>query len=205
MPSSHTIGNANFNGYLEKWNSEPYYDLDLTKAKELFTASGATVGHDRQVAVPERSQERADGSGHPVAAERDRDHRRDQRSGAALYTISSKYDPTAWDLLLDATAGGDQVYSPWALLYAADRYNGTTSNWFDDPELQALLAAASADGGQTEANLDAFVTYDREHVYALGLLSWQNNVVSVSGVTKIFTDKRGQIIPGACEYAADFK
>ncbi len=201
---AHTIGNHNFNGYLEKWNSEPYYDLDLTKAKELFAASGATSGMTARllcqtdpksglVAQVIQSQLKEIGITVEINA-----------AESAVYN-QLKYDPTAWDLLLDATAGGEQVFSPWALLYAADRYNGTTSNWFNDPELQALLAAASAEGGQTEANLDAFVTYDREHVYALGLLSWQNNVVSVSGVTKIFTDKRGQIIPGACEYAADFK
>jgi ABC-type transport system substrate-binding protein len=201
---AHTIGNRNFNGYLEKWNSEDYYPLDLAKAAELFTASGATSGMTARLMC-----------------------QTDPKSGLMAQVIQSqlaeigitveinavesaiynqlKYDKTAWDLLLDASAGGDQVFSPWALLYAADRYDGTTSNWFDDPELQSLLAAASAEGGQTEANLDAFVAYDRQQVYSLGILSWQNNYVSAKGVTKVFTDKRGQIIPGGCEFAADFK
>jgi hypothetical protein len=42
-------------------------------------------------------------------------------------------------------------------------------------------------------------------VYAYGLLSYLNNVVGVKGITKVVRDTRGQIIPGACEYAADFK
>ena len=79
----------------------------------------------------------------PVAVEGARDHGRDQLRSSPLSTTTLKYDPTAWDLLLDATAGGDQVYSPWALLYAADRYNGTTSNWFNDPEAAGASAAAA--------------------------------------------------------------
>ncbi len=202
--TAHTIGNHNFNGYLEKWNSEDYYPVNVAKAKELFAASGATTGMTARLlcmsdpktglmAQVIQSQLKEIGITVEINAVEQ-----------AVYN-TLKYDPTAWDMLLDQSAGGEQVYSPWALIYAADRYNGTTSNWFDDAEFQALLAAASAEGGQSEANLDAFVNYDREHVYALGLLSWQNNFVSVSGVTKVFTDKRGQIIPGACEYAPDFK
>jgi ABC-type transport system substrate-binding protein len=200
---AHTIGNHNFAGYLEKWNSEEYYPFDLTKAKELFTASGAKAGMTARLLT--QSDPKSGLMAQVIQSELAEIGITVQINAVeqAVYN-TQKYDPTAWDLLADATAGGDQVYSPWALLYAADRYNGTTSNWFDDAEFQALLAAAAAPNGQTEANLDAFVKYDREHVYSLGLLSWQNNFVSVAGVTKVFTDARNQIIPGACTYAADF-
>ena len=114
-----------------------------------------------------------------------------------------KNDPTAWDLALDQSAGGDQVYSPWGLVYDATRYKGKTSNFFADPELQSLLEAAQAD--TSEANLDAFVAYDKEQVYAYALCSKQNNAVSVSTITTVALDKRNQVIPGACDYSADFK
>lgn len=201
---SHTIGNRNFAGYLEKWDSQPYFDQDLAKAQQLFTASGATAGmtakmlclsDPKSTLMAQAIQSQLGALGITVEM---------NPVEQAVYNGLST-DKTAWDIKIDATAGGDQVYSPWALLYSADRYNGTTSNWFDDPQLQTLLSAASADGGQTEANLDAFVNYDKAQVYALGLFSYQNNFVAVSGVTKIFTDKRGQIIPGACEYSPDFK
>jgi ABC-type transport system substrate-binding protein len=201
---SHTIGNHNFNGYLDKWDSQTYYDFDLAKAQQLFAASGAKagmtakllcLGDPKSTLMAQAIQSQLGALGITVEM---------NPVEQAVYN-GLKADPTAWDLSLDATAGGEQVYSPWALLYSADRYNGTTSNWFKDDQLQALLSAASAEGGQTEANLDAFVNYDREQVYALALLSWQNNFVSVSGLTKVYTDKRGQIIPGACEYAPDFK
>ena len=37
---AHEIGNSNFIGYLTKWDTEPYYEFDLTKAKDLLAASG---------------------------------------------------------------------------------------------------------------------------------------------------------------------
>ncbi len=199
---SHTIGNANFNGYLTKWDTQPYYEQDLAKAKELFTASGATSGmtarlltqtEPKVVLMAQVIQAQLKELGITVEI----------NSVEPAVFNDLKADPTAWDLCLDATAGGDQVYSPWALLYDATRYNGATSNFFVDPKLQELLAAAQAD--PSEANLDAFVAYDKENVYAYALLSWQNNYVAVSGVTEIALDKRGQIIPGACVYSPDFE
>jgi ABC-type transport system substrate-binding protein len=201
---AHTLGNRNFNGYLEKWDSEPYYDYDLAKAKELFAASGAQSGMTARLLT--QSDPKSGLMAQVIQAQLAEIGITVEINSVetAVYN-QSKYDPAAWDLLLDATAGGDQAYSPWALLYAADRYNGTTSNWFKDDKLQQLLSTASSEAGFNPENLDAFVQYDRQQVYALGLLSWQNIIVSVSGVTKIYTDERGQIIPGACEYAPDFK
>ena len=200
---SHTIGNANFNGYLEKWNSEEYYTQDMAMAAGAVRGFRCHRWHDRQAADPERSQDHVDGSGHPVSARRISVSRWRSTSVEQATYNDLKADATAWDLALDQSAGGTEVYSPWALVYDADRYNGKTSNFFDDAELQALLKAAQND--PSEANLDAFVAYDKEQVYAYALFSYQANVVSVSGITEVARDQRGQIIPGACEYAADFK
>ena len=199
---SHTIGNTNFNGYLDKWNSEEYYTQDTAKAQELFTSSGATSGmtakllcisDDATKAMAQVIQSELQAIGITVEI---------NAVEQATYN-ELKNDPTAWDLALDQSAGGDQVYSPWGLVYDATRYNDKTSNFFADPELQSLLEAAQAD--TSEANLDAFVAYDKEQVYAYALCSKQNNAVSVSTITTVALDKRNQVIPGACEYAADFK
>ncbi len=40
----YTIGNSNFGGYLEKWESEKYYGYNLEKAKSLFAKSGSKTG-----------------------------------------------------------------------------------------------------------------------------------------------------------------
>ncbi|MBN1459261.1 MAG: ABC transporter substrate-binding protein [Armatimonadetes bacterium] len=198
---SHTIGNRNFNGYPEKWDSEEYYTQDTAKAAELFTSSGATSGmtatllclsDDATKAMAQVIQSELADLGITVEI---------NAVEQATYN-DLKNDPTAWDLALDQSAGGTEVYSPWGLVYDATRYNGATSNFFADPELQSLLEAAIAD--PSEANLDAFRNYDIEQLYAYGLCSKQNNAVSVSAITKVALDKRNQVIPGACEYSADF-
>ena len=113
-------------------------------------------------------------------------------------------DPTQWDLMIGAAAGGDFIFGPWSLVYDQNRNNGTTRGFFLDDQLQALLGTASSMDGFTPDNVDAFNQYQKEQLYAYGMLSFFNNVVSVEGITEVVRDTRGQIIPGACEYAPDF-
>ena len=201
---AHTIGNSNFGGYQEKWDSEPYYEFDLAKAKELFAASGAEEGMEVTLLV---SNSTNDGLVAQIV----------QASLAELgITVNidaeetsvynqAMYDPTAFDIALVAAAGGDFAISPWLLEYDQNRNNGTTGQFFKDDELQSLLMAASSLEGYTPENVDAFNQYQKEQVYAYGMYSWINNVVAVKGITDIVRDTRGQIIPGACGYAADYE
>ena len=200
---AHTIGNANFGGYLTKWDSEPYYEYDLAKAQELFAASGAEAGMTARLLALN-----------------------DPRSGLMAQVIQAALgelgitveinqveqavynelmnDPAEWDLMIGAAAGGDFIFGPWQLVYDQNRNNGTTRGFFLDDQLQALLNTASSIDGFTPENVDAFHQYQKEQLYAYGMLSFFNNVVSVDGITKVVRDTRGQIIPGACEYAPDF-
>jgi ABC-type transport system substrate-binding protein len=202
---AHTIGNGNFGGYLTKWDTEPYYEYDLAKAKELFAASGHKPGDVTAKLLAQN----------------------DARSGLMAQVIQAALaelgitvnisqvepsvynqlatDPTAYDLIIQAAAGGDFIFNPWQLAYDANRNKGTTANFFKDDQLQALLMTASSMAGFTPDNLDAFHKYQKEQMYAYGMLSYLNNVVSVKGITKVVRDTRGQLIPGAFEYAADFK
>jgi ABC-type transport system substrate-binding protein len=199
--SSVTIGNSNFNGYMDKWESEDYYGFDLAKAQELYAASG-----------------QADGLSVNLLAQND------PRSGLMAQVIQSqlkelgmnveinqveasvfnqmKADPTAFDLLIDATAGGDFIFSPSQLIFDQNRNNGTTGGFVKDDELQALLDAAATEF--TPEAIDAFHIYQKDQVYAYGLLSTHNVIVAVDGVTKVELDSRGQLVPGVCEYAEGF-
>jgi ABC-type transport system substrate-binding protein len=200
---AHTVGNGNFGGYLAKWDTEPYYEFDLAKAKQLFAASGAKAGMAAKLLC-----------------------QNDSRSGLMAQVIQASLaelgitvninqveptvynqlaaDPTAYDLVIQAAAGGDFAFSPWQLVYDQNRNKGTTANFFKDDQLQALLMKASSADGFTPDNLDAFNKYQKEQLYAYGVLSYLNNVVGVKGITKIVSDTRGQLIPGAFEYAAGF-
>ena len=197
---SHEIGNSNFIGYLAKWDTEPYYEYDLAKAKELYAASGAPAG--LTVTLLAQSQPPSTGLVCQVIQ-------------ADLEALGIKVnitqvdppvfntevtDPAKWDLSLNAAAGGDYVFSPWQLMFDQNRYNGTTSNWFKDDQLQTLMDAAAATGA-TEANVDAAWQYIKEQDYMQGLFSYVNNIVAVSSVKSVFLDGRGFVVPGACEYS----
>lgn len=201
---AHTIGNANFGGYLTKWDTEPYYDYDPVKARELLAAAGYKPG-DLTVRLLCQNDPRIGLMAQVIQnqlAEVGINVTINQVDAPAFNQL--KYDPTAWDLSIDAAAGGDYIFNPMQLVYDQRRYNGTTSNFFKDDRLQELLVIASSMKGFTPENVDALHQYQKEQVYAYGLLSFYNFVVAREGVTKIVRDTRGQIVPGACEYSPNF-
>jgi ABC-type transport system substrate-binding protein len=197
---SHVIGNSNFEGYLTQWETEDYYDYDLAKAQELFTASGAPA--DLTVTLLCQNDARTGLTAQVIQADL-------LQLGITVNITqvepavfqSDKTDPTKWDLSLDATAGGDFIFSPWQLMLDQNRYGGTTSNWFKDDQLQLLMDTASGTDTFTPENVDAAWQYIKSQDYMLGLFSYVNNIVSVSGITKVFQDSRGFVVPGACEYS----
>jgi ABC-type transport system substrate-binding protein len=202
---AHTIGNGNFGGYLKKWDTEPYYDYDLAKAKQLFDAAGYKPG---QLTVKLLCQNDVNTGLMAQVIQASLSQlgivvKITQVEPAVYNTLM--YEPTAFDFAIGASAGGDFIFSPWLLTCEQGRNKGTTSNFFKDDKLQSLLMTASSIDGFTPANVDAFHQYLKEQLYFYGLLSYMNNVVSVKGITKVVRDTRGQIIPGACEFASDFK
>ena len=152
-----------------------------TLLRVRFGQGSGTVGYcrlrtrrpDGQVAGPERFPHWADGSDHPGHIGRTWDHRENQPGGTNRFN-ELVLDPTAYDLVIDAAAGGDFIFSPWQLVYDQNRNNGTTANFFLDDQLQALLKTASSLDGFTPENLDAFQQYQKEQMYAYGMLSFKN-------------------------------
>jgi ABC-type transport system substrate-binding protein len=201
---SHTMGNSNFGGYLTKWDNEPYYDYDLDKAKELLAAAGYEPG-ELTVSLLVQSEARTGLMAQVIQAQLG-----DLGINVEINQVDPsvfnqlKDDPTAYDLMIDAAAGGSYIFSPWKLVYDQARYNGATSNFFVDDKLQGLLENCSTIEGFTPENLDAFYEYEKEQVYAYGLFSYDHLVVIADGILSVVRDTRGQIIPGACEYAPDF-
>jgi ABC-type transport system substrate-binding protein len=197
-----TIGNSNFGGYLTQWEGEDYYGFDLAKAQELFAASGQEAGLTVKLLAQNDPR-----SG--LMAQVIQNQLKELGINVEINQVEAsvfsqlKTDPTAFDIMIDATAGGDYIFNPSQLIFDQNRNNGATSGFFMDDELQSLLDAAAADF--TPESIDAFHQYQKEQVYAYGLLSFHNIVVAVDGITKVALDNRGQIVPGVCEYAPDFK
>jgi ABC-type transport system substrate-binding protein len=201
---SHVLGNSNFIGYVTKWDTENYYDYDLAKAKELFAASGAKVGLTVTLLAQNDAKTGLMAQVIQAALQELRITVNISQVEPPVFN-TDKYDPTKYDLLLDAAAGGDYIFSPWQLMLDQKRYNGTTSNWFKDDQLQKLMDTAAEQSTFNDANVDAAWQYIKDQDYMMGLLSYVNNIVSVSGVTKVHLDFRGFVVPGACEYAPDYK
>ena len=199
---AHTIGNDNFGGYLAKWDTEPYYDHDLDKAKELLAAAGYEPGTVRLLAQNDANSGLAAQVIQAYLADLGITVEINQMEPTVYNEL--KDDPTSYDLCIDATAGGSYIFNPMQLVYDQGRNNGTTSNWFLDDQLQELMDAASSISGFIPENLDALYEYEKEQVYAYGLLSYYNLMVGVDGITSVAKDARNQIIPGSCEYAPDF-
>jgi ABC-type transport system substrate-binding protein len=203
--SAHTIGNSNFGGYMDKWDTENYYAFDLAKAQELFAASGHKPG-DLTVKLLAQNDARSG-----LMAQVIQSQLKELGINVEISQVESsvfnqlKTDPTAWDMIIDAAAGGDFINNPWQLIYDQNRNNGTTGGFFKDDKLQGLLDAISAKDGFTPENLDAFQQYQKEQVYSYGLLSFANIVVANAGITEVARDGRGQVVPGPSEYSADFK
>jgi ABC-type transport system substrate-binding protein len=203
--TAHTIGNSNFGGYMTKWDTEPYYDFDLAKAQELLAASGHKAG-DLTVKLLAQNDGRSGLMAQVIQSQlKELGITVEINQVEAPVFNQLKTDPTAWDLIIDAAAGGDFINNPWQLIYDQNRNNGTTGGFFKDDQLQGLLDAISAKDGFTPENIDAFQQYQKEQVYSYGLLSFANIVVANAGITKVVTDGRGQVVPGPSEYSADFK
>jgi ABC-type transport system substrate-binding protein len=199
---AHTIGNSNFGGYMASWDNEPYYDFDLAKAKELFAAAGYKGG-DLKVKLLAQNDPRSGLMAQIIQSQlKDLGMEVEINQVEASVFNQLKTDPKAWDLMIDAAAGGDFIVNPWQLVYDQNRNNGTTGGFVKDDQLQGLLDTAVKDF--TPEALDAFQQYQKEQAYDYGLLSFHNIVVAVKGITKVVVDGRGQIFPPAFEFAPDF-
>jgi len=198
---SYTIGNSNFGGFLDKWKSEDYYNYNLDKAKQLFKASGKSAGLKARMLVQNDPR-------YSLMVQIIHNQLSEIGIEVVINQVEAtvfnelKFDSAAWDLMIDATAGGDFIVNPPQLIYDQNRNKGTTGGFFKDDKLQSLLDDAASKF--TPEAIDAFHQYQKEQVYAYGLLSYHNIVVAVDGITGVVVDNRGQIAPGACSYAADF-
>ncbi|NBK21104.1 MAG: ABC transporter substrate-binding protein [Spirochaetia bacterium] len=197
----YTIGNSNFGGYLKKWESENYYDFDLTKAQALFAKSGQKTGLKVRMLV--QNDPRYSLMSQII---------KNQLSKIGIEVEIKQVEPTVfnelkpnaseWDLMIDAAAGGDYIFSPAQLMYDQNRNKGATWGFFKDDTLQAKLNEAAQQF--TAESIDAFHQYQKEQLYAYGLLSFHGIVVAREGITNVVLDNRRQIVPGACSYVEGF-
>lgn len=198
------IGHSKYADYNEKWDSEEYYPYNPQKAKELLEEAGYKPGELKLKIVTGPNET------HKKEAQIIQSYLLAIGINSEIFSYETamfneaKMDPSAYDLLINEFASTDYLVNIWKLILDANQYNGTTSNWVKDDYLQQLLETARSLEGHTQENVDALHYYVKDQAYLYGLIGGHDYIVHVDGITKVFLDARGFIIPGACEYSADF-
>ena len=158
---AHTVGNTNFGNYQDAWDTEPYYEFDLTRAQELMTTAGFAPG-ELTVRLLAQNDARSGLLAQVVqAALAELGITVEINQVEASVFNELQYDPTAFDMVIGAAAGGDFAISPWLLIYDQGRNNGATSSFFVDDQLQSLLSTVASVDGFTPENLNAFNQYQQ--------------------------------------------
>ena len=200
-----TFGNSKYNDYLTQWDSEDYYSYDMQKAQEALAASGLNAA-DLKIRIMTNADDYNKKEAQIIQASlQELGIEAELLSYEAALFNNYKYDPTQFDMLIDQYASTDFLVNVWKLVFDANQYNGATANFFKDEQLQQLLETARGIDTHTAENVDAFHQYLKETAIGYGMIERFDNIVHVDDITKVVTDARGFILPGASEYAATFK
>jgi ABC-type transport system substrate-binding protein len=195
-----TAGSSKYGDYIKAWDSKPYYEYDVAKAKALMSQAGYPNGGlklkllvtNMEIFVNMAAVIQGYLSQIGITVEI-------TPYEAAMFK-SLQNDPTAYDLCIDTYASTDYIVNVWRLFLDSRNYNGHSINFVTDARLQSLLEQCATVQGHTMANIDAFNTYLTDNIYAYGLVVDLGFVVSNKRVTDILLDSRNSVIPGACSY-----
>jgi len=193
-------GNAKYSDYNKAWDNK-YYNFDLAKAKSLMAKAGFQPG---KLTVT-------------LLCTSDPSHQAEAQVIQALLadigiTVkitafdgplfnAYKVDPAKSDILLNSGASTDYLANVWKLFFDNTVQKFGDGNFHKDDQLQKLLMTVCSEEGHTPANMDAFVAYEMEQCYVVGLAQQMDNFVTTKAVTKLVFDSKGFVVPGACDYA----
>lgn len=187
--------------YVDEWDSEPYYEMDVEKTKALLEEAGY-----KENELKIRILKNAPAPNGPYeslqamlkAAGIDAEINQCDRSLFLTYL----QDNTQWDITIYSEQVLDFTTTYWSALFSEKNYEHGTQGFTEDDELQKLLAAACAD--RSEENMNAFHDYYTEQCYMLGLYNETKSIVTRSGIKNLCL-VRGDIVPQATVFDSTYE
>jgi len=189
--------------YNKKWDSEPYYNYDVAKAKQLMADAGFKPGQLKIRMMNQNSTTANAGMAviQSMLAAIGIDAQILSYDQALFNTY--KYDSTQWDIIVDSKFTMGFVVDAWALCFDARSFQNGTANFVHDDKLQSLLMDAMQK--HDAASIDAFHYYLLDQAYGVGMFYNYQYWVAQSGITNIGTEGTRNVAINISTFAPDYK
>lgn len=188
-----------FNGFLEKWRNEEYYNYDVDKAKQLLAESGyngeeisilsTNSGTGQRLAEMLQSYMMAIGINVKLNV-----------VDVALF-MATRLDGTQYDIVLNSI-GGTYLPDHWSIRYDPAAYPTGDGTSRRDTTLGELLYKTWTVSGYTEENIDEVHKYIKDNAIAYGMFNAQTIVVirKDAGLEEEVLEYQGYIAPVSSKF-----
>jgi ABC-type transport system substrate-binding protein len=197
---SKTFGNSMIIDYQKAWDTENYFDYDLSYAKECLAKSkynGQTVRimvsgnelHGSLALVLQGFLEQVGIKSAILTYEN------------ALFN-TYKYDDAQWDIMFDQTSWSGPIPTQWRDKFDRRTFRGGKGGFIStsDDKFQSLLEGANNMATYSPETVNAFHQYLKEQAYARGLFNQISKSVSTDIVVEYMNHRIGSMFPPGCKF-----
>lgn len=179
-------------GYLEKWDTEDYYNYDPEKAKELLAQSNYNGEELVLLAGSNSTSQRLTQMIQGYLAQVGINVTLNLADQALLTSI--RLDGSQYDMFIN-TVGGDWLSDHWATRYDMNAYATGDACARHDEVLAEMLYSTWTQDGFTEENIDAVHAYIRDNMYGFGMVQPNNIDIwrSEIGITEPVRNSKGSL------------
>lgn len=198
----HAYGNSICVDYNKDWDTEPYYDYDIAKAKALLAESGFDTSKSIRFMVPSATIAKN-------TAQLIQSYLLQIGLKAEIVAYDSalfqqyKTDPSQWDIMLDSKMSVDYVTSLASTLEASGK--ALPLNFVVDDKLQSMVTNIVTTSGHTKENINEYMEYVKDQAYIFSLFVPYQYYAMENTVTGVFTSFKSYLFPNACTYSSEFK
>jgi ABC-type transport system substrate-binding protein len=181
--------------YVQAWDNEDYFAMDLEKSAEYLEKAGYAPGElEISLLVSSQAPQQPYVALQSMLEEAGIKLTIDAQDRAARQAVQN--DPSAWDM----SEYSNQVVD-FTTTYWNDLFGGDTQCFVKDSKLSELLAAATAD--RSEENMNAFHEYIIDQAYIVGVYTETRHIVSTAGLTDVSLEKLNPVL-NAMSFTDDY-